>query len=366
MHVIVEKHKVYDAVVLASRMIGKKESLPVLSCILLESKKNELVLRTTNLESAIEIRIPTHSDTTGICAVPAHILMQTIRFCRSAQITFTYEEARLVVASGGSKTTIHTVPHEEFPIIKKTQNKSTFSIPKNIFTQGVRSVAYAASNSTIRQEFGSVYISYKNNMVVFVATDSFRLAEKKISVVIKDNLEDVLIPVKNAIDAAASFEETTEENITLSIGDSQIQAVSGGVVFTSRVIDATFPDYETIIPKHTTTEATLLKEDLVTTLQKANLFSGDGHQIGIHIYPKKKIFSTTAQHATIGETNDSVDAAVSGEDIDINFNTNLISDCLQSIQSDSVVLRFSGDGKPIIIEGVSDKTFRYLVMPLNR
>lgn len=363
---MVDKQKLLDAIGLAARVVGRKESLPVLSCILIEAGKNELVLRTTNLESGVEIRLPAKVEKVGICAAPAAILSQTIRTIRAAQVALEHEEKKLVCKAAASTTTIHTVPYEEFPSIPIPASRSGFTLPRTTFIDGIRSVAYAASTSTIRQEFASIFLTYKDGAVVFAATDSFRLAEKKIHVPIKKQPEDILIPVRNALDMVHVFEGGIDEEIICTIADAQLHAALGPISFVSRVIDAVFPAYEAIIPKKTDTEAVVLKADLVAILQKATIFSGDARQIGLHIYPVKKIFTATAQHNTIGEMADVVDAAISGDDIDINFNIPYISDCLQSISADSVILRFAGNGKPLVIEGVSDKTFRYLVMPLNR
>ena len=366
MHVSVDKQRLSEAIGLMVRVVGKKESLPVLSCILLEARKGELVLRATNLESGVEVHLPAKVDTGGVCAVPALILAQTVRTLRTTQVSFEHEDKKLTCRSGASTTTIHTIPHEEFPTIPIPTAGARFTLPRGMFLDGVRSVAYAASVSTIRQEFASIFLTYKDGAVVFAATDSFRLAEKKIHTTVKKQPEDVLIPVKNALDMAHVFEGGADEEIICTIVDSQLHAVLGPVSFVSRVVDASFPSYEAIIPKKTTTEATLLKADLAAVLQKAVIFSGDARQIGFHIYPKKKIFTAAAQHNSIGEMADAVDAAISGEDIDINFNVPFIIDCLQSINTDSVVMKFAGNGKPLTLEGVSDKTFMYLVMPLNR
>lgn len=136
--------------------------------------------------------------------------------------------------------------------------------------------------------------------------------------------------------------------------------------FISRTTDAQFPNYREIIPKKLSTEATLLRSDFTEMLRKARVFSGSEQRVGLHAYPKKKVFDATAQSAAIGEMSDSLDAALSGEDIDINFNIGYLSDCLPLISSESITLGFSGIGKPLIIRGVSDATFTYLVMPLNR
>jgi DNA polymerase-3 subunit beta len=101
-------------------------------------------------------------------------------------------------------------------------------------------------------------------------------------------------------------------------------------------------------------------------IKKARIFSFTSQQVGFHLYPSKKEFTATARTADIGETSDSIEAALSGEDIDINFNLHYLSDCFSSIHSDSISMQFGGVGKPLVIKGISDPSFLYLVMPLNR
>ena len=101
-------------------------------------------------------------------------------------------------------------------------------------------------------------------------------------------------------------------------------------------------------------------------LRKARVFAGAEQHVGLHIYPKKKIFSATARSAAVGEMSDTLEAAVSGEDLDINFHIGYLGEALPSIESDSITLTFAGPGRPLIMRGVGDASFMYLVMPLNK
>jgi DNA polymerase III subunit beta len=366
MKLFIHTQKLLAAVSLVSHVVGKKESLPVLSCILLEGKGGEVVLRATNLESGVEVRVPARVTGAGICAVPATILTHTLRSVRAAEITLEYDDKNISLHADGSITQIHTVPHEEFPTLPIPPAGAQFSISIPALCSGIRSVAYAAATSTIRPEFASIFISHKDNALWYAATDSFRLAEKKVPLQTNKNIPDILIPTKNALDIIHLFEKNTDTDAVCIVADHQLNIRAGGVSFISRVVDAPFPNYTAIIPKKADTEAVILKEDLLNMLQKARVFSGTTQHISLHLYPSKKIFSVSAQHADIGSMADSVDAAISGDAIDIKFNIPLIQDCLQAIASDSIILRFAGEGKPMIIRGVSDDTFLYLVMPLNR
>ena len=363
------KDRFLQAVLLAERIVGKKESLPVLSCILIEANK-ELIIRATNLEAGVEIRVPAEIHETGIVAVSAHVLSQTIRAVSNEKIDLRLDEANLLIESRGTKTLIKAVPHNEFPTLTSTGSKGV-SVSRELLMRGIQSVAYAASPSMIRPELGSVYVSMNASGMVTAATDSFRLAEKTISGTIMKGEQDLLVPLKHAVELVHVLESIDSETVEVNLNDSELTVSGNGtsighVRYISRVVDGQFPNYKEIIPKKFTTEATVLKNDFAEMLRKARVFSGNDQHVGLHLYPKRKIFSATAQSSDVGEMSDSIDAALAGDDLDINFHIGYLGDCLASVASDSITLEFSGPGRPVVIRGVSDASFTYLVMPLNR
>ncbi|MFZ2887311.1 MAG: DNA polymerase III subunit beta [Minisyncoccia bacterium] len=358
------KEKILNAVLITERIVGKKESLPVLSCILLDATK-ELVLRATNLEAGVEIKVAGDVVEKGSVAVPAAILAQTLRSVSGDKVTLKTDGPNLLIEARGSRTLIKAVPHDEFPSLPSKGGGKGLHLSRQLLLQSLQSVTYAASTSMIRPELGSIYLSVKDSKLATVATDSFRLAEKVVSDAVGKNEGEVLIPLKHAQELVHILERVSEENVELVIDESQL-VVNAGLTFTSRIVDGTFPNYKEIVPKKFSTEATLLKSDFMETLRKARVFAGADQHVGFHVYPKKKVFDVTAQSAAIGEMSDSLEAAVSGDDIDVNFHIGYVADCMQSIPSDSITLGFSGAGKPLVIRGVSDATFTYLVMPLNR
>jgi DNA polymerase-3 subunit beta len=261
---------------------------------------------------------------------------------------------------------IKAIPHDEFPALSGKEGGKGLKVSREQILQALQSVAYAASTSMIRPELGSVYVKVEDGKLMAVATDSFRLAEKVVSDASGNTASEVLIPLKHTQELMHILERVTSDIVELFIDDSQLVLVAEGLRFTSRIIDGNFPNYKEIMPKNFTTEATLLKGDFTETLRKARVFAGADQHVGFHLYPKKKVFDVTAQSAAIGEMSDSLEAAVSGDDIDVNFHIGYVADCLQSIPSDSITLGFSGAGKPLVVKGVSDASFTYLVMPLNR
>src|SRR5690606_3602158 len=155
-----------------------------------------------------------------------------------------------------------------------------FTLPIDQFIDGVRSVMYSASQSDIKPEIASVYIYSEDGNLVFVATDSFRLAEKKVKV---SNIEDfpgVIVPIKNIQECVKVF-AGDEGDVQLFVEKNQLSIVSNNTYFTSRIVDGNYPDYQQIIPKEFTTEAVVLKDDLIQTLKLVNVFSNTFNQISI-------------------------------------------------------------------------------------
>ncbi|OGG72892.1 DNA polymerase III subunit beta [Candidatus Kaiserbacteria bacterium RIFCSPLOWO2_01_FULL_53_17] len=366
MNFITLKEKILNAVLIAERVVGKKESLPVLGCVVIQVDM-DITIRSTNLEAGVDIIVAGDSSEKGTVAVPASILSQTLRAVSGEKVSFKMDGGNLFVEAKGSKTLIKAIPHDEFPSITTPKESwKQLTITRQSLLEALQSVSYAASTSMIRPELGSVYVSIDGGALTCVATDSFRLAEKKVVDSSGGGDVEVLIPLKHVQEIMHILERLPIETIQLSVDDSQLALVADGLRFVSRVVDGNFPNYKEIIPKKFSTEATLLKNDFAEALRKARVFSGADQHVGFHVYPKKKVFDVTAQSAGIGEMSDSLEAAVNGEDIDVNFHIGYIADCLQSIPSDSITLGFAGAGKPVVIKGVSDATFTYLAMPLNR
>jgi len=367
MRVATTKEKLLGGVLVAERVTGKKETLPVLSCVFIEAEKDKsLLLRATNLEAGIETRVPCETEEKGAVAVPASVLSQTLHSIGGEKVMLKTDDGNLVVESRGTRTLIKAVPHEEFPALTGSSGKDGSSISREKLMRSIQSVSYAASPSMIRPELGSVYISQRGGSLVCVATDSFRLAEKVVSGEPEKGGAEFLIPLKHALELVHVLEHVEGGSVSVMADESQLTVVSDGVRFVSRVVEGTFPNYKEIIPKTFATEATVLKNDFGEMLKKARVFAGGDQHVGLHLYPKKKIFTATARSPDVGEMSDSIDAALTGDDLDISFHIGYLADGLPSIGSDSVVLGFSGPGKPLVVRGVSDASFTYLVMPLNR
>jgi DNA polymerase-3 subunit beta len=264
------------------------------------------------------------------------------------------------------------MPYEDFPSIPRLkpdalsgEDSKIIKINCRDLISGFKSVWYSASNSNIKPELSSVYIYKGDNNLVFVSTDSFRLAEKRVNIKITVDFPQTLIPYRNVSEIIKLFEDYSGD-INIIFEKNQAAFTAPDIYLVSRLIDGSFPDYKQIIPKHFTTTATILKEDLINSIKTSNIFSDSLNQVKLKVDIKNKSLDIESKNNDIGEYYDSISASVSGENIELNFNSRYIIDCVQSIPSDSLTLSFGGVGKPLAINGATDKSFLYIVMPMNR
>lgn len=361
------KDNLTESISIAEKISGRNLTLSVLNNLLLIAKDNKFFIRSTNLDLGIEIEVQCKIEKEGIVAVSGSILHGLIStIYNSNKINLEVVNNNLVVSTPSNNALIKTVPHDDFPTIPSVKSKNPINIKSLDLINGLKSVWYSASISSIKQELSSVYIYHNDEKLIFVSTDSFRLAEKTLIIKDKiDNFEPILIPLSNIAEIIRVL-EYVGGSINVNISNNQISFVSDKIYLTSRLINGNFPDYKQIIPKKYTTEVVVLKQDIINTLKNTNVFSDKFNQVSFSINPEEKSFTISSRSEDIGEVTDVVDAAISGEALNINFNHKYISDCFQSINSDSVSLEFAGLSKPMVVRGVGDPSFFYLVMPMNK
>lgn len=359
----VEKFK--NAISQVERITGKNLTLPVLSSILLISSTKTLKLRSTNLSLGIEIEIPAKTEKEGILAVSGSVLNAVFsNVSQNENVLLEEKDGNLLIKTKKSQIKLKCHPHEDFPTIPIVEGTS-FEIDSKKLIDGIKSVFYSSSVSDIKPEISSVFMYTNDDNLVFVSTDSFRLAEKKIKVKGLEEILGILIPFKNIAEILKVFGEF-QGLIKVCFNKNQISFSSENIYLTSRIIDGIFPDYRQIIPKQSSTDAVVLKQDLLNALKLSNVFSDKFNQVNLRISPKEKIFELSSANNDIGENKTYLDAVVNGELVELGFNYKYFLDCFQSISTDSVSIKLSGASKPIVISPVSDPSFTYLIMPMNK
>lgn len=357
--------KLRGLVLQVERVTGKNLTLPVLSSVLIIAQGKSLKLRATNLSLGIEVEIPVKIEKEGIVAISGTILANTFsNLTQNENIQLESVDGNLLIKTKKSQIKLKGGSHEDFPTIPRVEGDN-FEIESKKLLDGIKSVYYSSSVSDIKQEISSVYIYSNEENLVFVSTDSFRLAEKKIKIKNIPNISGILIPFKNIPEILKILSEV-DGVVKVFFNKNQISFSFNGVYLTSRIIDGVFPDYRQIIPKEFKTEIVVLKQDLLNGLKLSNIFSDKFNQLNLNVSVKNKICELSSSNHDVGENKTNIDAALKGEDINLGFNYKYFLDCFPSITTDSVCIKCVDAGRPMLVTPVSDTSFTYLIMPMNR
>lgn len=366
MKFICQKNYIKEAINLCEKITSKNLNLPILSNVLIIGDNKKLKLTSTNLELGVEIEVPSKIEQEGEIAVPARVINNFLSNIskKDEKITFESQNNNLFISTYNSSTLIKGHPTNDFPTLPKLKPDNAILISVNDFISGLKSVWYACSFSNMKPEISSIFLfSDKNNNTTFVATDSFRLAEKKINYSFSD-FGPLLLPFKTVAEILRIFEGRSGK-IKIIFNKNQINLELDNIKFISRLIDGVFPDYQQIIPKKFTTDIIIDKEYFINTLKTASIFSGKLNELSFIVNSDEELLTIKTSNSDTGEHMAKINAQITGEDIKIVFNYKYISDCLSSINSTQILLRFSGDGKPMLITSVKNEMFQYLIMPMS-
>lgn len=366
MNIVINKNLFTEAVHTVARYSERRSgTLPVLSAVLLVSGKDGIRFRATNLETGIDLLVEGEVKEEGVVALPAQILKDVASsLSGSDTVTLSTEKDVVVLKSGKARSTLKTLSVDDFPTIPLPEGSKTQITLPGVTLKGLfNSVAACASPSTVRPELASVLLSSEGGVLKAVATDSFRLAEKKVTLQGTSAPFTLLVPAKNVLDIMQTI---PDDEVTLEGDEHQCAFSWKGGVAISRLVGVNYPDYAQIIPKSFVAGAEVMKKDLEASLRRVAVFSDSFQKVRLGFDGKQKAITLFSQNNDVGESQEVVQGTVKGETIELSFNHRYLSTPFPLISSESVSLSSGGIGRPLVIRGVGDTSFLYLVMPMNQ
>ena len=361
---------------IVEKITGKNLTLPILDNVLIEALSNFIKISATDLELGIQFWGMCKIEKEGKIAVPAKLLNQIAGVLTDEKINIKEKNNTLVIEGKNNKTQIKGFSADDFPIIPSFSKDIFIEIDSKKIKEGLMSVVDVVSLSQIKPEISGVYFSFNDNVVKLVATDSFRLSEKKISFPNKQGYKNMfkeevsfILPQRAAKELINIISEQ-EKPLRIYLSESQVlfevflpTIDHPEINLISRQIEGEYPSYQEIIPKEGKTKITLNRDEFMKQVKAAGIFGGRTNEIILKTSSKElEIFS---QDAEIGESNLSLPAKIEGDDLKVSFNWKFLVDGLANIKSSEIVFEFQGDDGPSIIRPVGDSSYLYVVMPIK-
>ncbi len=362
MKITVNQKNLKKALNLVEKVVSKNTSLPILNNILFKTENGRLKVSATNLEIGINYIIGAKIEEVGQIAVPARIVSDFISNIVDDKVSLIAKNNILSINSERYKTQILGFDAKDFPIIPKIKSKPLATIPIKLLKNSFLTILDSIAVSETRPELAGVFIDFSNDKIVFAATDSFRLTEK--SVDFKNIQKQSFILPRNTIVELIRIANDLDGDLVFNISDNQASFSNEDFEMVSRVIDGNYPDYKKIIPEKFISKVLVKKDELDKAIRLAGLFSTNISDIKINCSEKGII--VLAKNSDKGEIETLVEASLKNQPFEVSLNFHYLLDGLKILDTEKVVIEFTGQGSPLVIRPNDDKKdVIYLIMPLR-
>ncbi|MCX7983873.1 MAG: DNA polymerase III subunit beta [Bacteroidetes bacterium] len=351
-----------------SGVVPTKSTLPILEHILFMLSKNKLRLLATDLEIAMFAELEVNGTEDGSIAVPARRLMDTIKALPDVTLVFSVDENSKkikIITESGEYNSIGESP-EEYPTVPEFKSEKEISLPPQILSGMIHKTLFSVSTDELRPAMTGLLLQIRDQELCAVATDGHRLV-RVIYTNINDAHEqkDIIIPAKALQLVAKAIDP---EMNTLSVSTTHVKFTFGNFTLISRLIDESYPNYETVIPLDNDKKLIVSREALLSSVRRVSLYSNAAtHQIRFSL--KENELKVTAEDADFGgEAKERIPCMYTHQELEIGFNWKYIEDVLTHIDTESVEFHFSTPVRAAIITPAEQKTnesILMLVMPMR-
>lgn len=343
-----------------ARVANARNTLPILSNVLLRTVDNRLSISATNLDIAITHFIGSKISSNGAITVPARLMQDFISSLPDSVLDLKLKDNKLSIKTDKYSSTINGVNAEEFPVMPNITSGTSLSLPSKLFKKSLQQVIFASSSDDTRPILTGVYMHTNNGSLHFAATDSYRLAQRKLGKQAKT--VDLLVPGSAMQDLLRIINDDDSE-IKITYDDQQVLFELEDVSLVARLIEGKYPDYRKLIPKTFATSAELKRADFVNITKVSSLFARESAG-GITLKVDKDGVSINSVASQLGENTAQANAAVSGSG-EVTLNSRYLLDGLNAFSADEVEFCFNGKLEPCVLRSKSDPDYVHIVMPLR-
>ncbi len=361
----ISKEEVVKSLNLTLGVVEKRQTLPILSNVLLEVDESSLKLTATDLESEISTTSTISSfKSGGKTTAPAKKLNDLCRLLPDlTEIHLFMDGDNLKIETESGKYNLSTLPSEDFPVFESEESQSQINISSKNLGSLISKTSFAMGNQDWRHYLNGLFLSIDDKTITSVATDAHRLAlaDSVLNEASSDSINGI-VPRKS-INEILKLVNDESENVVIKLSPSSITVDVSGTKFISKLIEGKFPDYEQVIPSGESSLLVLEKKIFSESLSRVSVLSSEKYK-GVRIVVKDNSINISANNPEKEQGEENISCEYGGEEIDIAFNVNYLQEILSTIDTEKVEINFFGADKSCLITEPDNDKIKYVVMPL--
>jgi DNA polymerase-3 subunit beta len=349
-------------------VINSNNTLPILDNFLFELTENNLKISASDLETTMSSVVVVESDSTGSIAVSARLLLDTLKTFPDQPLTFKTEgDNTIEISSDQGKYDMAYFSGDEFPKALSLPSPSKTVIPANILGTAISKTIFAAGNDDLRPVMSGVFFQFNSQSLTFVATDAHKLVKYSRTDVTADQTAEFIMP-KKPLNLLKGILGGSDSEVTIEYNDANAKFTFDNIVLVCRLIDGKYPNYEAVIPKENPNKLTVDRASFLNSVRRVSIFSSKTtHQIRLKMAGTElNISAEDLDFANKADERLSCD--YQGDDMQIGFNSRFLSEMLNNLSSNDVLIEMSLPNRAGIltpIDGTDEgEQVTMLVMPV--
>ena len=347
-------------------VVEKKQTLPILSHVLIQLKNNTLTLTTTDMELEISASSKIKSDSDITFTIYAKDLIDIVRkLPEKTKIKFKIEETKIYLNANKNTFELNTFNHLDFPALPKTQNTAILKIKQDSLKKLIENTSFSMGNQDIRAYLNGLFFELNKDSLTVVATDGHRLSIGEIKQI--NNLEErktVILPRKAVIELTKLLNKSTQEMAEIQLSDNYFSLVDSSTKIISRLIDGNFPNYKQVMPNDFSNTVVIDRLDFLSSLQQASIFV-DERTKGVKLVfrdDKLSIFS----HSERGRAETQLQVTKQEKELEIAFNIHYLISVLEKLTTKNINMVIpGGENKSCLLSATDDESYQYIIMPMR-
>lgn len=350
-----------------SAIVEKRQTIPVLSNVLMEVTGHQVVITGTDMEVELVSQLNLEGEVEeGATTVPVRKLLD---ICKSlpadSDISISLDNERLLVRSGRGRYNLATLPADDFPSLEETMEGRQFSLPAKDFRHLIDSTAFSMAQQDVRYYLNGMLLCFSSNGVRSVTTDGHRLAlcdKQDIDLVIDDEMQ-VIVPRKGITELSRLMADL-ETSVDVCVNRNHIRVGLPDMTFTSKLVDGKFPDYDRVIPKQNNVEAVIDKDNLRKSLSRVMVLSNEKYR-GVRLSFAKGTLAMQTNNPEQEEALEEISIDFDSTELEIGFNITYLLDILNNVAGTSVIFYLLDSSGSALVQDKDDSSALYVVMPMR-
>ena len=351
-------------------VVEKKNTLPILSNVLLQLKDNKLSIVATDLDIVFyneisDVKIINEGSTTTSAAILYDILR---KISSNSELNFDLKsENKLSLKSDSADFNLLCLPTDNFPSFADEFEGQEIALDKNRFLKLLNKTRISISNDDTRHYLNGIFLhlteAHGRHFLTGVATDTHRLSSSSLEIESTNNFSSLILPRKTVFQLCSLLSETSD-SLTMQSSENKIKFTLGKIRLISKVIDGKFPDYKQVVPATNDKILNVPSKEFINSIERVASVSLDRKE-GVKLKIDKDNIQLSVNSANSGEGNETIKADYNSESLNISFNSKYLIDIASEIENKNLKMNLKDSTSPVLIEDASDKNSYYVIMPMK-